>query len=207
MVLQQQKPTKTNKKRKSPAIEPTECWAVSAGEWVRQENYLAGRSGSGKTLPFNLSGEVPLGRGTASCDRWLESTEQCFAGGEFTNKCKEGWFRSRNDKGWWGSNLRSSASLVSLTGFLQMLVGALRNARGRLVLFHEQLNCYWGCVGLSSVPVSGGDSGTDKCLLRHSAQQLQVTVLQPQIPQKFEVFKLHQAAWKNFSSKQGQLVS
>lgn len=139
---------KQKTERKSLAVDPTECWAASADEWVRQENYLAGRSGSGKTLPFNINGEVPLERGTASCDRWLESTELCFAGGELTSKCKQGWFRPRNDKECWGSNLRSSASLVSYTGFLQMLVGVLCNTRRRLVLLHDQLNSYWGCVGL-----------------------------------------------------------
>lgn len=29
-----------------------------------------GRSGTGRTYPFNLSGKVPLERCTASCDRW-----------------------------------------------------------------------------------------------------------------------------------------
>lgn len=95
MALQQQQKTdqKTNqtkkkKERKSPAIDPAECGAASTGKWVRQEYYFAGRSGTGRTHPFNLSGEVPLERGTVSCDRWLESAELCFAGGEFTSKCK-----------------------------------------------------------------------------------------------------------------------
>lgn len=72
-------------------------------------------------------------------------------------------------------------------------------------VLHKQLGCYRSHVGLNpawacpqpSVPFGGDDSSTDKCPLRNLAQQLQVTVLQLQVPQKFEVFKLCQAAWKN----------
>lgn len=67
------------------------------GEIILVECHWACGSDTGTAHPFNLSGKVPLERSTTSCDRWLESTELCFAGGEFTRKSKWGWFRSRKN--------------------------------------------------------------------------------------------------------------
>lgn len=114
---------------------PSWVWGCLGRKWVRWECYLAERSGTGRTRLFNLSGEVSLERGTAGRDRWLESKELWFAGGEFTSKCKQGCFRPRNDKGWWGSSPRSSTSLVSYGGSWQMFVRALCNASQRFCCF------------------------------------------------------------------------
>lgn len=155
-------------------------WGCLCRKWVRSECYLAGKNSTGRTRLFNLSGEVSLERGTASRDRWLESKELWFAGGEFTSRCKQGCFRPRNDKGWWGSSPRSSASLVSYGGSWQVFVGALCNAGQKFCCFMNSEAVTEVTVGLP--PAKRGcwwEWLCLKCLLTKSAQQLQVTILQP----------------------------
>lgn len=88
-------PDKIIKKNKIVVV-PAEYGAASR-KWVRWEYYLAGKNGTGSTCLFNLSGEVSLERGTASCDRWLESKELWIAGREFTSKYKQGCLGPRNE--------------------------------------------------------------------------------------------------------------